>query len=63
MLFLSICNIVGYFNDGLFEEKFILGSMLIFGIGFIKGVCCMIVVDDSGICVGVMMGLIGYKIV
>ncbi len=63
MPFLSVCNIAGYLYDGLPEEKSIPGSTLISGIGFIKGVRCMIAVDDSGIRAGAMMGATGHKII
>ncbi len=63
MPFLTICNVAGYLFDGAPEEKSIPGSTIITGIGFIKGVRCMIAVDDSGIRAGAMMGATGHKII
>ena len=63
MPFLAIGNISGYMSDGRPEEKSLPGSTLISGIGFVKGVRCVIAVDDSGIMAGAMTGSTGYKII
>ncbi|MEM1155024.1 MAG: carboxyl transferase domain-containing protein [Pseudomonadota bacterium] len=52
MPFLAIGNIAGYLLDNSDPEKSIPGSTVITGIGFISGVRCMVVVDDSGIQAG-----------
>ena len=62
MPWLAIGNIGGYLFDGQPEEKSIPGSTLIAGIGFIRGVRCVVCVDDSGIMAGALMGATGYKI-
>lgn len=61
MPFLSIGNLSGFLLDGESEEKSIPGSTVIAGIGFVKGVRCMIVVDDSGIQAGAMNFASGTK--
>lgn len=63
MPWLAIGNLSGYLSDGRPEEKSLPGSTVICGIGFINGVRCMIVVDDSGIMAGAMTGSTGYKII
>lgn len=63
MPFLTIGNLSGYLSDGRAEEKSIPGSTSIAGIGFINGVRCMIVVDDSGITAGSLTGATSYKII
>jgi len=62
MPWLAIGNISGYLADNRPEEKSIPGSTLIAGIGFIRGVRCVVCVDDSGIMAGALMGSTGYKI-
>jgi len=62
MPWLAIGNIAGYMNDGRAEPDSIPGSTLIAGIGFIGGVRCVVIVDDSGIMAGTIMGATGYKI-
>ncbi len=62
MPFLTIGNLSGYLSDGRPEPDSLPGSTVICGIGFIRGVRCMIVVDDSGIMAGAMTGSTGYKI-
>ncbi len=52
MPFLAIGNIAGYLLDSPDPEKSIPGSTIIAGIGFISGVRCVVVVDDSGIQAG-----------
>lgn len=63
MPWMAIGNISGYLNDKRPEEKSIPGSTLIAGIGFIRGVRCVVCVDDSGIMAGAIMGSTGYKII
>ncbi|GAB5450842.1 MAG: acyl-CoA carboxylase subunit beta [Halioglobus sp.] len=62
MPFLTIGNLTGYLVDTDDEDKSIPGSTTVCGIGFIGGVRCMIVVDDSGIMAGTLTGSTGYKI-
>ena len=62
MPFLEIGNIAGYMLDTKVEAKSIPGSTVIAGIGFISGVRCMVVVDDSGILAGSMTTAGGYRI-
>ena len=52
MPFLAIGNIAGYLLDNTDAEKSIPGGTVIAGIGFISGVRCIVVVDDSGIQAG-----------
>ena len=63
MPWLAVGNLSGYLSDGRPEDKSLPGSTVISGIGFIAGVRCMIVVDDSGIMAGAMTGSTGYKII
>ena len=63
MPFLAIGNLSGYLADGQPEERSVPGSTSIAGIGFIKGVRCMIVVDDSGITAGSLTSATAYKII
>ena len=60
--FLQIGNLAGYMLDTKNEKKSIPGSTVISGIGFISGVRCMVVVDDSGINAGALMTGGGYRI-
>ena len=62
MPFLEIGNIAGYMLDTKVEAKSIPGSTVIAGIGFISGVRCMVVVDDSGILAGSLTTAGGYRI-
>jgi geranyl-CoA carboxylase beta subunit len=62
MPFLEIGNIAGYMVDTKKEEKSIPGSTVISGIGFISGVRCVVVVDDSGILAGSLTTAGGYRI-
>ena len=52
--FLTVGNLAGYLVDNSDPEKSIPGSTIVSGIGFISGVRCMVVVDDSGIMAGLM---------
>ena len=54
MPFLEIGNLAGYLVDTKNPDKSIPGSTVIAGIGFIAGVRCTVVVDDSGIMAGSM---------
>jgi len=62
MPFLTIGNLAGYLLDTDDPDKSIPGSTCITGIGFIGGVRCMIVVDDSGIAAGTLTPATGYRI-
>ena len=62
MPFLEIGNIAGYMTDTKDEEKSIPGSSIMAGIGFINGVRCAIVNDDSGIKAGAMTSGGGYRL-
>lgn len=62
MPFLTIGNIAGYLLDTSDETKSIPGATVISGIGFVKGVRCVIVVDDSGIQAGTLTTAGGYRI-
>ena len=62
MPFLAIGNIAGYLLDNSDPEKSIPGGTVIAGIGFISGVRCMVVVDDSGIQAGSLTTAGGYRV-
>jgi len=62
MPFLAIGNIAGYLLDTDDPDKSIPGSTIIAGIGFIAGVRCVIVVDDSGIQAGSLTTAGGYRL-
>ena len=62
MPYLEIGNIAGYLLDTSVEEKSIPGSTIMAGIGFIQGVRCVIVTDDSGIKAGAMTHAGGYRL-
>lgn len=62
MPFIAIGNLAGYLLDTSDPEKSIPGSTIIAGIGFIAGVRCVIVVDDSGIMAGTLTKAGGYRI-
>lgn len=62
MPFLSIGNLAGFLLDNPDPEKSIPGSTVMSGIGFIAGVRCVVVVDDSGIQAGAMTSGGGYRI-
>ena len=63
MPWLAVGNMAGYLSDKRPEPKSIPGSTVIAGIGFIAGVRCMVVVDDSGITAGALTAAGGYKII
>ena len=62
MPFLTVGNLAGYLVDTPDPDKSIAGSTIISGIGFIGGVRCMIVVDDSGIMAGSLTEASGYRL-
>ncbi|MFT4613424.1 MAG: geranyl-CoA carboxylase beta subunit [Bacteroidia bacterium] len=62
MPFLTIGNIAGYLLDTDDPDTSIAGSTIISGIGFIGGVRCVVVVDDSGIMAGTLTTAGGYRI-
>ncbi len=62
MPFLVVGNLAGSLVDTRDPDKSIAGSTVISGIGFIAGVRCMVVVDDSGIQAGAMTAGGGYRI-
>ena len=62
MPFMAIGNLSGYLLDTDNEEKSIPGATVVCGIGFIGGVRCMVVVDDSGIMAGTLTQATGYKV-
>ncbi len=62
MPFLEIANLSGYLQDTTIEEKSIPGSTIHTGIGYIKGVRCVIVTDDSGIKAGALTVGGAYRI-
>lgn len=63
MPYLEIGNIAGYLLDTQKEEKSIPGSSIMAGIGFVKGVRCVIVTDDSGIKAGSLTTAGGYRLI
>lgn len=52
--FLRLHSLAGYLQDSDDPEKSLPGSTFLMGIGFISGVRCMVVVDDSGINAGAL---------
>ena len=62
MPFLAIGNLAGYLFDTSDSERSIPGATIISGIGFVAGVRCVVVVDDSGIMAGSMTAAGGYRI-
>ncbi|NND82245.1 MAG: acyl-CoA carboxylase subunit beta, partial [Gammaproteobacteria bacterium] len=62
MPWLAIGNLAGYLLDTKDPEKSLPGSTIISGIGFIAGVRCVVVVDDSGIMAGSLTEAGGYRI-
>lgn len=62
MPFLTVGNLAGYLLDTDDPQKSIPGSTIISGIGFIGGVRCVVVVDDSGIQAGSLTQAGGYRI-
>lgn len=62
MPFMTVGNIAGFLLDTDDPEKSIPGSTIISGIGFISGVRCVVIVDDSGIQAGSLTQAGGYRI-
>ncbi|MEP5566258.1 MAG: carboxyl transferase domain-containing protein [Halioglobus sp.] len=62
MPFMTIGNLAGYLLDTDDPEKSVPGSTVITGIGFIGGVRCVVVVDDSGIQAGSLTAGGGYRV-
>jgi geranyl-CoA carboxylase beta subunit len=62
MPFMAIGNIAGYLLDTDDPERSLPGSTIIAGIGFIAGVRCVVVVDDSGIQAGSLTTAGAYRI-
>ncbi len=62
MPYFEIGNLAGYLLDTDNEEKSIPGSTIMSGVGFINGVRCAIVNDDSGIKAGAMTVGGGYRL-
>ena len=62
MPYYEIGNIAGYLLDTKDDEKSIPGSTIMSGIGFINGVRCAIVTDDSAIKAGAMTVAGGYRL-
>ena len=62
MPFMAVGNIAGYLLDTDDPDKSIPGSTIISGIGFIAGVRCVVVVDDSGIQAGSLTTAGGYRV-
>lgn len=52
MPFLEIQNMSGYLLDTDVEEESIPGSSMLLGMGYVNGVRCMVLADDSGINAG-----------
>ncbi|MEM1050453.1 MAG: carboxyl transferase domain-containing protein [Pseudomonadota bacterium] len=62
MPWFSLGNVTGYLSDTKDEAKSLPGSTQISGIGFVRGVRSMVVVDDSGIKGGALTGATAYKL-
>ena len=62
MPYLEIGNLAGYMLDTAQEEKSIPGSTIMGGVGYIAGVRCAIVTDDSAIKAGSMTVAGGYRL-
>lgn len=60
--FLEIGNLAGYLLDTSDEENSIPGSTIIAGIGYVSGIRCAVVVDDSGIKAGSLTTAGGYRL-
>jgi len=61
MPFCAVGNIAGYMQDHVDPERSLPGSTVLAGIGFVSGVRCAVVVDDSGIQAGAMTTASGYR--
>ena len=62
MPFVSVGNLAGYLLDNPDPDKSQPGGNAIAGVGFIKGVRCAVVVNDSGIQAGALTAATGYRI-
>ncbi len=62
MPFLTIGNLAGWMLESTDPEKSMPGGNAIAGIGFINGVRCTIVVNDSGIQAGALTSSTGFRI-
>ena len=62
MPFFTIANLSGYLQDNPDPDKSLPGGNAIVGIGFIKGVRCVIAVNDSGIQAGSLTESTAYRI-
>lgn len=63
MPFVELYNMAGFLVDDSNWDTSVPGASLICGIGFISGVRCMIMADDSGINAGAMTTMSGEKAV
>ncbi|MBT6277904.1 MAG: acyl-CoA carboxylase subunit beta [Chromatiales bacterium] len=63
MPFLEVYNLANYLFDTGDPQKSLAGASVIAGIGFVSGVRCMVIVDDSGINAGAMSEMSIEKIV
>ena len=61
--FLEIGNMAGYLRDGAEPSASVPGASQIAGIGFVSGIKCMIVANDSGIDAGAITDPGGEKII
>lgn len=62
MPYLDIANLAGYLLDSQEEERSIPGGTIMAGIGFVRGVRCVIVTDDSAIKAGALTVAGGYRL-
>jgi geranyl-CoA carboxylase beta subunit len=61
--FLEIGNMAGYLRDGATPDASVPGASQIAGIGYVSGIKCMIVANDSGIDAGAITDPGGEKII
>ncbi|MBV1927116.1 MAG: acyl-CoA carboxylase subunit beta, partial [Rhodobacteraceae bacterium] len=61
--FLELGNMAGYLRDGATPEDSVPGASQIAGIGYVSGIKCMIVANDSGIDAGAITDPGGEKII
>ncbi|MBC7153307.1 MAG: acyl-CoA carboxylase subunit beta [Rhodobacteraceae bacterium] len=61
--FLTIGNMAGYLRDGAEPDASVPGASQIAGIGYVSGIRCMIVANDSGIDAGAITDPGGEKII
>ena len=60
--FLELCNMSGYLRDSPDPEKSLPGASVIAGIGFVSGVRCLVLANDSGINAGALTSASGEKV-